>query len=447
MGAPWLRFLPAYFRRRLIGRPLLQKVMANTSWLLIDKALRLAVGLLVGVWVARYLGPEQFGMLNYAYAFVALFSALANVGLDSVVVRDIIREPRERDLILGSAFCLKAVGGTVALVSTIAIIVLARPQDTVMLALVALSAVGFLLQAFDTVDLWFQSQLQSRYAVWARNAAFLTVAAAKVVLILVHAPLIAFAWAGVAEGLLAATGLVIAYRLAKHRLWNWRASGARMRLLLQESWPLALAGVVVSLYMRIDQVMLGEMLGNEAVGIYSAAVRLSELWYLVPSSIVASIAPAIVSAHDAGPRIYRQKLEQMFRILVLLSYAVTISIFFISRPMVVLIFGANYAAAGPVLAVHIWASLFVALGIASSQYLLLEGLNRISLQRTVLGAVANVLLNLAWIPRYGPIGAAWATLISYAAANFFLIQNRTTRYCLGMMLRALWPFPVFGRAQ
>jgi PST family polysaccharide transporter len=200
------------------------------------------------------------------------------------------------------------------------------------------------------------------------------------------------------------------------------------------------------LYMRIDQVMLGAMLGNEAVGIYSAAVRVSELWYVVPASIVASIAPAIVTAREAGPVVYKQKLEQLFRAMVLISYAVTVPMFLVSQPLVVLIFGAEYAAAGPVLAVHVWASLFVALGIASSQYLLLEGLNHVSLQRTAVGAVANVLLNLAWIPRYGALGAAFATLISYAIANFFLLQSPATRYCLGMMLRALWPFPLVTRS-
>jgi PST family polysaccharide transporter len=446
MSARWLGFLPVYLRRHLVDRPVLQKVMANTTWLLLDKALRLAVGLLVVVWVARYLGPEQYGTLNYALAFVALFSALANVGLDSVVVRDIVRHPQDREIILGSAFLLKAVGGVVALLGAVAIVSLTRPEDTLTLALVTLGALSLLLQAFDTVDLWFQSQLQSRYSVWARNIAFLMVAVGKIVLILMQAPLIAFAWAGVAESVLAATCLVAAYRLAKQRLWRWRVSAPRVRMLLRDSWPLVLASVVVMLYMRIDQVMLGAMLGNEAVGIYSAAVRVSELWYVVPASIVASIAPAIVTAREAGPVVYKQKLEQLFRAMVLISYAVTVPMFLVSQPLVVLIFGAEYAAAGPVLAVHVWASLFVALGIASSQYLLLEGLNHVSLQRTAVGAVANVLLNLAWIPRYGALGAAFATLISYAIANFFLLQSPATRYCLGMMLRALWPFPLVTRS-
>jgi len=439
MSAGWLRLLPGYLKDRLEGRPVLQKVIGNTGWLLADKALRMGLGLVVVVWMARYLGPQQYGLLNYAIALVALFGMLANVGLDSIVVRDIVRDPANRNAILGSAFTLKLVGGVVAVLGVVATSLLIGANDDMLTWLVVLISLGLLPQAFDAIGLWFDSQIKARYAVLARNVAFVALASTKLVLVWIEAPLISFAWALLVESTLTAVALVVAYRIARCQVWDWRTNVPLMRQMLRQGWPLILSGIVVAIYMRIDQVMLGQMLGDEAVGLYSAAARISELWYLVPGAIVASAAPVLASAREAGITPYRERLERLFRLLGWLSLVVALPVSLLAEPLILLLFGTDYRASGIVLAIHVWAGFFVALGVASSQYLILEDLNHISLQRTFLGAVLNVALNLAWIPAYGVAGAAWATLVSYAVATFFLFQTRASRACFTMMLRGLWP--------
>jgi polysaccharide transporter, PST family len=422
------------------NRPLLQAVLGNTGWLLFEKALRLLVGLAVTAWVARYLGPEEFGLFNYALALIALLAVLANAGLDLVVVRNLVRQPQQADSILGSAFFLKALGSAAAVLLALAAALLLSPADTRFTWIVLLLALSLPAQAFDPIDLWFRANLQSRHAVIARNGAFLAVSIARVLLIFHEAPVIAFAWAVVLESWLAALGLITAYRLRDGHLLAWRAVAQHVHELAKQCWPLLLSGVMVGIYLRIDQVMLGRMLGSEAVGIYSAGIFFSELWYVIPSAIVMSMAPVFAKTRDADPLLYQHQLERLFRWLALASYAAAATMTLISNTLVILMFGEQYAEAAGVLAVHAWTGVFVALGVASSQYLMLEDLNRISLQRTTVGALLNVVLNLLLIPRYGPMGAAWATLLSYAVATLFLIQNEASRKCLKMLLRALVPF-------
>ena len=167
------KFLPSFVRTRLDGRSNLQNILANTGWLFADRILRMGVGLFVGVWLARYIGPQQFGIYNYAIVFVAMFSAISNLGLDGIVVRNIVRDPVSKDEILGTAFFLKFAGGIITLIVSIGAILLLRSSDSVTCWLVGITAVGAIFQAFDTIDFWFQSQVKSKYTVYVRNAAFL----------------------------------------------------------------------------------------------------------------------------------------------------------------------------------------------------------------------------------------------------------------------------------
>ncbi|MFM6199420.1 MAG: flippase, partial [Dolichospermum sp.] len=302
----------------------LREIIANTGWLFADRILRMGVGLFVGVWVARYLGVQQFGVFNYATAFVALFSTLSTLGLDAIVVRSIVREPEKRAEILGTAFWLKLFGGVAALLLAVSSIIVVRHDDQLTISLVAiLSSVG-IFQAFDTIDLWFQSQVQSKYTVIAKNTAFVITALVKVALISLHAPLIAFAWAGLGEVSLGAIGLIISYRVRGYSPWLWPWSLPLAKTLLKESWPLILSGLTIMIYMRIDQIMLGQMVGDKAVGLYSAATRISEVWYFIPMAMASSVSPAIYAAKEVSESLYYRRIKQLIRMLVLISLVISV---------------------------------------------------------------------------------------------------------------------------
>ncbi len=413
-----IKFLPLFVRTRLDGRNNLQNILANTGWLFADRILRMGVGLFVGVWIARYMGPEQFGVYSYAIVFAAMFSALSNLGLDGIVVRNIVRNPASKDEILGTAFFLKFAGGIITVIVSVGAILSLRSGDSVTCWLVGITAVGAIFQAFDTIDFWFQSQVKSKYTVYVRNAAFLIIAFVKIILIMTRSSLIAFACAGLAEIVFGTIGLVITYRLHGYYLIKWQVSLRYAKELLADSWPLILAGLAVGLFMKIDQVMLREMVGSESVGIYSAATRISEVWYFIPVVIVSSVSPSIIDAKKISEDLYYQRLQRLFNLIAWLAFAIAIPITFLSRHLVLLLFGESYAAASPVLAIHIWAALFYFLGIAQSPWNITEGLMKLSLQRTLITAIVNIILNLILIPLYSGIGAAISTVTAYVCGAF-----------------------------
>lgn len=386
---------------------------------MMDRVVRLGVAAVIGVWIARYLGPTRFGTLNYAIAFVTLFGAFATLGLDNIVIRDLVRVPRARHEIVGTAFVLKAGGGAVAALLAIGGIFLLRPHDTTTQIVVAVVAASTIFTALDVIDFWFQSEVASKHVVYARLSAFAASSIVRVILILVAAPLVAFAAMFTVEAALAALGLVLVYQRRGGVLGLWRRRASRARTLLAESWPLMFSGVAIAIYMKIDQVMLGQMASDHDVGIYSAAVRLSELWYFIPLAIVSSVFPSIIRARELDQELYVRKILRLFSLMAAIALTIAVPLTFLASPLVTFAFGAPYAAAGPVLSVHIWASLFVFLGVASGPWYIAEGLMRLRLYWTAAGAAANVLLNLLLIPRYQSMGTAIATVVAYALAAVF----------------------------
>lgn len=439
MNAAWWRFLPPIVRTRLDGRAGIQRIISNTSWLFADRVLRLGLGLVVMALVTRHLGPEQYGILNYAAALVGLVGALANLGLDSIVVRDLVRVPEMAGATLGTAFALKALGGCATMLTAVAIVSILRPGDHTALAIVGITATATLIQAFDTIDFWFQSQVRAKRVVYARSVSFFVASALRLVLIRLDAPLSAFAWATVVEVAVSATGLLVVYRGAGRQPLRWRIDSTVGRRLLAEGWPLVLSGLAIGVYMKIDTLMLGDMLGNGAAGIYGAAIRISEVWYFIPAALVATVSPAITAAKHADESLYYARITQLFRWLAGVAVAIALPMTFLSGPIVRILYGESYAAAAPVLAVHIWAAVFVFLGMGQGCWTVNEGLTRITVPRTLAGAAVNVALNIVLIPRYGPFGAAIATVVSYALSavllNYF---DRRTKQIFRLQIDALF---------
>ena len=421
------------------------RLVGNTGWLLMEQILRLGIGIVISVWLARYLGPTDFGFYSYAYAFAGLFTAFFTLGLDRIVVRELVSDPSSRDEILGTSITLRFASGSLTFILAFTAIVFLRPEDSLTRAMVGIIAAGFVFRAFDVIDFWFQSQVQSKYSALARSLALILIAVVKITLILNQAALISFVWAGLAEVILMTAGYAWFYRAAGMHFLAWKASLARARKLLHESWPLILSGVAVTLYMKIDQIMLGEMIGETAVGLYSAATRFSEVWYFLPVIITSTLFPMIVQSRQQNLETYLSRLRRLYKLLFWMALVVAVLISIIAQPLIDIVYGPAYTTAADVLVIHIWASIAVFLGVGSSQYLMAENLTKISFYRSALGLLANVALNLMLIPRYGGVGAAMATLISYFVSTFSLLLFRATRSQALMMLRAMIPFSLASR--
>lgn len=394
------------------------KIAINTAWLIGDKILRLGAGLFVGVWLARYLRPEQFGLLNYAAAFVTLFAPFASLGLDNIVIREIVNHPCKKNELLGSAFVLKLISAFLSLGVSISSIYLFRTDDLSRLLVVILS-IGFIFQSLDVVDFWFQAQVKSKSVVLVRNTAFIITTILRIVLIQTQSSLLAFAMLATGEIMLSAVGLVLAYQAGQKSFLKWKLSFSCAKQLLKDSYPLVFSGFAIVIYMKIDQIMLGQMLGDEAVGIYSAAVRISELWYFIPTAIASSITPTIIGLKQSNPERYYQNLQTAFNGMAMLAYLISISVSFLSPLIISVLYGKAYIDSAFVLVAHVWASVFVFLGMIRGIWLVAENQPMLYCQTTFLGAIVNVVLNLLLIPKYSGLGAAIATVIAYAVSVLF----------------------------
>lgn len=416
----------------------LTNVAKNTGWLLIDNIIRLGLGLLVGIWVARYLGPKQYGTYSFVLAYVAIFSSLATLGIDGIIVRDLVRNPEAKDDILGSVFFMKAAGGFIAVVLSGLSILFIRPGDAVTHWFVFIMAVGTIFQSFDALSFWFQSQRKIQYAVIPKIIAFLAIVAAKIILIRLKAPLLAFAWTGLAEIVLGSIGLTIAYSNQGHSIRRWNIMMARIGALLKASWPLILSGVAVFVQAKIDQVMLGSMIGDTELGKYSVAVRIVEVFGFIPMVIQTAIAPSITGAKIIGEELYRRRMLNLYRLMSILFGVIAVPLAIFSTKIVVLLFGNEYKTAGPMLALLSMRLIFTNFGVAKNLFIINENLFRYVLVASIAGAGMNVVLNIILIPKMASYGAILSAVISFLFTTFVIdLFFSELRSNLVMMLHAM----------
>jgi len=385
----------------------------NTGWMLGGQIFSLAASFFVGAWIARYLGPEDYGLLNYALAFAGLFGFIATLGVDIILSRELVKFPEKRDELLGTVFRLKLSGGFIAffLAAIGAIIFSTSP---LLRLLIILFAASYILQSLNVVNLYFQAEVKSKKNVQALILATLISSALKVAVILLHYGVIWIMVIYALDFLWQGLGFVRAYHSDGLKIKRWTFNKDLARKILRDSWLLMLASAAGALYLKIDQVMIGAMLGNREVGLYAAAVKLVEVWYFIPGIICASLFPAIINARKNGLEIYRARLKNLYILLLIIAIAIAVVVTFLSRPITLFLFGDSYLAAVSVLRIYIWSNLGLFLGTAVYQYLIAE--DRIKLIFAVTGAalLANIILNWLFIPKFGLLGAAWATLISYA---------------------------------
>jgi len=391
------------------------KYAKNTSWIFAEKILRMIVGLFVGIWVARYLGPEQYGLLSYAQSFVGLFTLFAVLGLDRIVIRELVKDEKRRDELLGTAFWLKLVGACLVLMF-LAVAVNFTSNDTYTNILVFIIASATIFQSFNVIDMYFQSRVLSKYIVYANIIALFVTSVIKVLLILNEAPLIAFVWVVLFNSFILALGYLYFYFYNKMSLKQWKFEKETAKKLLNDSWPLILSEIVISIYMKIDQVMIKEMLDSEAVGQYAAAVNLSQAWYFIPTVIASSLFPAIINAKKQSEELYYNRLQRLYDLLIWMAIVIALPMTFLSDWFVNFLYGKQYDQAGSVLMIHIWIGVFSGFAIARSKWVVIENLQKYTIYMHLAGALSNIVLNYYLIELYKINGAAYASFLSFFVA-------------------------------
>jgi len=391
---------------------MMRAYLGQTAWLLLERVLRLGLGAAVSILMARALGPGGFGHLSAAQAILAVISPFAALGLDALTVRWLLAQPLDAGRLLSTLLCTKVVAALLAQSGLLlACGLLPRPEA----GLVALLSSVLLFQVPLTLDQYFQSRVRGRLSALAQIAALLLCGGLKLAMVYWGSSVYWFAAAIAAEAAIIALLLFRSFLMLPDRPHLERPSPALSREKLRQSFPLILSTVVATLFVSTDQLMLRTLAGAAAVGIYAAAVRLTEAWYALLIVMASSVFPAIVQRALAGDKHAHDRQMQIFyEISLLLSVIVALPVSLFARQVIALLYGAQFAQSATVLVVHIWAGVFIGWRLLSGKWMLAEGLIRLSMYRSLWGLALN--LSLAWvlIPRYGVAGSAWAALAANA---------------------------------
>jgi O-antigen/teichoic acid export membrane protein len=423
------------------------KYLKNTGWLMLGRVGSLIIKMATSITVANYLLPDKNGLFSSSTAYIFLFAALASLGLDSFIVKELHQNPTNRDTILGTSFLLKTFAGFLCLPLIYGAWLL-FPLANISYAFILILSFTGIFQSLTIIDSYFQSQVKSKYIMQVQIVVNILSAIIKLCLIFIFsAELIYFIYAYVLDVLLISFGYLIVYKNQGLNVLNWKFDKILAKKLLYLSWPLIISGIMVSVYMKIDVIMLKEILGEKgaaASGSYATVVMFSEALNFVPVVIVSSLFPAILNARRDDVERYQKRLQNLFDLMVWLSLSFAIFITFAS-PLIYNFFKPDFASAAPVLAVHVWGSLFVFLGVASSQFLITEGYNKLTFVRTGFGAIVNIGLNFLLIPTMGMMGTAIATVIAYFSATFLILFIPKTRPQGIMMLKSLFLVSAFQK--
>jgi O-antigen/teichoic acid export membrane protein len=419
------KFIPKKWRW-ILNHEGFKRYFVNTGWMFFGQIFNLAISFFVGAWLVRYLGPEKFGVLSYALAFAGLFAFISDLGINSILNRELIKFPEKRDELLGTALGLKITGGLIAFLVTICAIFL-LDISPLSRSLIALYSLTFIFQAADVISTFFQAKVEAKKNVRSQIISSSISSILKVVVMLAGLGVtwlmiiyvLDFVWLGIA--------LLTAYYYSDLKIWKWIFSWSIAKKILSDSWLLMLTSAFGIIYMRIDQVMIGNFLGEKEVGLYASATKILEVWYFIPMIICPSLSPAIINAKKNDQNLYLNRLKKLFFLMFFLAVAVCFVVTLLAKPIIYFLFGNAYLEVASVLRIYIWSLLGTFLGVTMGQYLIAENYTKIYFLITIFGAIANVTLNMILIPRIGILGAAIATVFSYIFVVVSLLFFKKTR--------------------
>ncbi len=417
-----------------LNMPGFKRYFENVGWSVITKIAGLVVSFLATIYVVKSLGPTNYGLLSYAISYVSIFSFIATIGIDQVLYRELIRFPERSDELMGTSLILRLLAGSTAAVICIGSAYLTSAND-ISLLLISILSFAFIFNAPQVINYEFQARVESKRLSQLWFASYVIINFLKVTVIFLNGGVIYLAGVLLFEAILNASYLIW-FRTKKYgSIFRWSFSGSAAKIILTDSWPMILATAFSIIYARIDQVFIKHLIDTTSVGLYDAAVRISEVWYFVPTTIVGTFFPALINAKKSSSDEYTKRLAQSALLLAGISIAVSIPVALFANQIIYILYGASFMPAVPVLQIYIWSSVSTALGSLATSYLIAENMRKALFISSCSTMVMNIILNIILIPKYGIAGSAWATFISYMAVPLSLLFFRLPRQQIYQIFR------------
>ncbi len=394
------------------------KTVQNASWLIGGRIINMVLSFVIGLVTARYLGPSNYGLINYAAAYATFFTAFCTLGINSVIVKNFIDFPSEEGETIGTTLILRLISSVLSLCTIVGVVSIVDKDEPITLAVVALYSLSLIFHIFDTFNYWLQSKLLSKYYAIATLVAYVLTSLYRVVLLILGRSVEWFAVANSIDYFIVALLLWMFYKLNHGPKLKFSIKKAKE--LLSVSCSYILSGLMVAVYGATDKLMLKQMLDENSVGYYALALSISTMWTFVLSAIIDSMKPTIMRYHNTDKALYKQSNRKLYSIIFYLSMFVSLCITIVAPVFIKIVYGKDYLPAVEPLRVVVWYVAFSYLGVARDTWIVCERKQKYLKYLYVGSALMNVLLNALMIPAFGASGAAIASLITQISTIFVL---------------------------
>jgi len=418
------------------------KVFTNASWIIGSNIAKSLIALVIGMLSARYLGPSNYGTINYAVSVVAFFAPIAQLGINDILVQELVQNPEDEGRILGSSLGIGMISSLLCMAGVVAFSAVANAGETETIIVCFLYSITLILQVFNMLQYWFQARYLSKNASLIMLGAYVLVSFYKVYLLATEKNIYWFALSQTVEYLTLLVPLYGAYRRkgGKNFAFQW---GTAWRLLKKGRYYI-IPGLMVTIFSQMDKIMLKLMLGEEATGYYSAAVVCAGVTSFVFSAIIDSFRPAIFEAQKISENAFQKNISRLYCIVIYFSLFQCIGITLFAKLLILILYGAAYLPAVSSLRIIVWYTTFSYLGAVRNIWMLANNLQKYLWKINLCGALANVVLNVCLIPIMGNDGAALASLITQIFTNVIVgWMIKPIRPNNALMLKSLNPKLIF----
>lgn len=394
------------------------QIVSNTLWIVSERVFQLLISLVLNLITVRYLGPNNYGLINYVGSYIAFFTSICTLGLEGIIIKELLENPLEEGRILGSGIFLRILSSFVSSIAIVVIIYLLNPDDIFIVTIAILQSISLVFRSFELIDFWYQSKLKSKYTTIIKISSYLVMSAYKVIILILHKDVRWFAFSTSLD-IIVASGLMY-YFYRKHSGPKLRINKLTCISLIRQSYHFIFSGLMVSIYAQTDKIMLGTMLNQYYVGIYAAALTVMNLWNFIPMAIITSLRPKVMELKNIDDLSYIKALTKLYSIIIWLSIIYSLFITIFSKYIILIMYGKDYIECIPILIIIVWGSIFSLIGCARDIWIISEGKQKYSKWFAIMGAFTNLFLNLILIPKYGLYGATIATLITQITTGFIV---------------------------
>lgn len=409
------------------------KVVRNANWMVSEQIVQMLLSFVISMITTRYLGPSNYGIINYCAAYVAFFSSVCSLGLEGVLVKELVTNPDKEGEFVGTALIMRIAAGILSIISIMIILFIVDDGNRTVMLVGLLQSLVLWFKAFEVMDFWFQSKLKSKYVAIIKMASYLIVALYKVYILASAKSIEWFAFSTSLDFLIIAIFLIIIYPRNGGPSLSFKFSTAKA--LLKNSYHFIISGLFVTVYSQMDKIMIEKFLNETEVGYYSIGTSIFGYWVLVTTAITNAARPSIMSQKGKDEQKYIKRLKQLYAILIWLSIAAALFFTLFGRFVIPMLYGKAYNPSVPLVTITMWYAPFSVIGTARGIWIVCENKNRYVKYYMFIGAAVNVALNALWIPFIGTYGAALATfitqlIISLIAPMLFKETRIHTKYVI-----------------